>query len=236
MGLALDLALEGPAVLVGAGQHQGPEALPAVALDMDRPLLPGRALLPGGHDVAALQLAGRPVGGAVGGRREGLPGDGVALQGQVQVALAVLARFPLERNSSGRIEDDEIEADYDVRGELGVGDSISPAYSEIRCVVTVETDAPERDVCEMLRIADEHSSYVEMFRQPVRVVRETWFAGPSASSPNQGCAIGYRCARPSSALTGVFIPSALASCGMTHATRPRLIGYDLTSAVKQYTG
>lgn len=76
----------------------------------------------------------------------------------------------------------EIEADYDVRGELGVGDSISPAYSEIRCVVTVETDAPERHVCEMLRIADEHSSYVEMFRQPVRVVRETWFAGPSAES------------------------------------------------------
>ncbi len=76
----------------------------------------------------------------------------------------------------------EIEADYDVRGELGVGDSVSPAYSEIRCVVTVETDAPEREVCEMLRIADESSSYLEMFRQPVRVVRETWFASPAGAA------------------------------------------------------
>jgi uncharacterized OsmC-like protein len=71
----------------------------------------------------------------------------------------------------------DVEADYDVRGELGVGD-VSPSYGEVRLVVTVETDAPERAVCEVLRVADEHSSYLQMFRQPVRVVRETWFTGP----------------------------------------------------------
>lgn len=72
----------------------------------------------------------------------------------------------------------EVEADYDACGQLGIGDA-SPAYQEIRCVVTVETDAPERDVCEVLRAADEHCAHLRMFSQPVRVVRETWFALPS---------------------------------------------------------
>jgi uncharacterized OsmC-like protein len=75
----------------------------------------------------------------------------------------------------------EVEADYDVRGELGI-DSVSPTYSEVRCVVTVETDAPERDVCDMLRVADEHCSYLQIFSQPVRVVRETWFSLPTVAS------------------------------------------------------
>ncbi|MDP2469791.1 MAG: OsmC family protein [Candidatus Palauibacterales bacterium] len=73
----------------------------------------------------------------------------------------------------------EVEADYDVRGELGVG-PVSPAYSEVRCVVTVESDAPERDVCEVLRVADEHAAYLQIFTQPVRVLRETWFSLPPA--------------------------------------------------------
>jgi len=79
----------------------------------------------------------------------------------------------------------EIEADYDERGELGI-DSISPAYSEVRCVVTVETDAPERDVCEVLRVADEHCAHLQIFSQPVRVVRETWFALPQAEAHDAG--------------------------------------------------
>ncbi len=81
----------------------------------------------------------------------------------------------------------EIEADYDVRGELGV-DSVSSAHREVRCVVTVETDAPERDVCDVLRAADEHCADLQIFSQPVRVVRETWFAlpppGAEAGSPS----------------------------------------------------
>jgi len=71
----------------------------------------------------------------------------------------------------------EVEADYDARGELGLGD-VSPVYREVRCVVTVETDAPERDVCEVLRAADEHCVHLQVFSHPVRVVRETWFALP----------------------------------------------------------
>jgi uncharacterized OsmC-like protein len=81
----------------------------------------------------------------------------------------------------------EVEADYDVRGELGVDDSISPVYPEVRCVVTVESTAPEREVCEVLREAEKYCCYWRVFREPVRVIRETWFASPSGAEPALAC-------------------------------------------------
>lgn len=81
----------------------------------------------------------------------------------------------------------EVEADYDVRGELGVDDSISPAYSAVRLVVTVESDSPERDVCEVLREAERYSSYWNLFREGVPVVRETWFARTGGTAPVSAC-------------------------------------------------
>lgn len=72
----------------------------------------------------------------------------------------------------------EIEADYDARGELGVDDDVSPAYSEVRVVVTVESEAPEAEVCDVLSEAEEHSPWLTVFEEPVRVVREAWFCEP----------------------------------------------------------
>jgi hypothetical protein len=34
-------------------------------------------------------------------------------------------------------------------------------------------------VCKVLQAADEHCAHLQIFRQPVRVVRETWFALPA---------------------------------------------------------
>lgn len=72
----------------------------------------------------------------------------------------------------------EIEADYDARGELGVDDDVSPAYSEVRVVVTVESEAPEAEICAVLSEAEEHSPWLTVFEKPVRVVREAWFCEP----------------------------------------------------------
>lgn len=72
----------------------------------------------------------------------------------------------------------EIEADYDARGELGVDDDVSPAYSEVRVVVTVESEAPEAEVCAALSEAEAHSPWLTVFEEPVRVVREAWFCQP----------------------------------------------------------
>ena len=66
----------------------------------------------------------------------------------------------------------EVKARYDVRGELGVDDSVRPGYEDIVCVVTVDTDASDAEVQRWLEIADRHSSWLDDLRNPVPVSRE----------------------------------------------------------------
>lgn len=66
----------------------------------------------------------------------------------------------------------EVKARYDVRGELGVDDSVRPGYADIVCVVTVDTDASDADVERWLDIADRHSSWLDDLRNPVPVSRQ----------------------------------------------------------------
>ena len=74
----------------------------------------------------------------------------------------------------------EIQADYDARGEYGVTDG-SPAYEEIRYVVTVESDAPEEQIIHGLDEAEKHCTYLVIFREPQRVVRDVRIATPAGS-------------------------------------------------------
>jgi uncharacterized OsmC-like protein len=71
----------------------------------------------------------------------------------------------------------EIRAQYDVRGELGVDDSVRPGYTEIVYVVTVDTDAPESDITRLLDTADKHSSWLDDLRNPVPLSREVRIVG-----------------------------------------------------------
>ena len=66
----------------------------------------------------------------------------------------------------------EVRARYDVRGELGIDDSIRPGYADMVYVVTVDTDAPDADVHHLLDTADRHSSWLDDLRNPVPVSRE----------------------------------------------------------------
>jgi uncharacterized OsmC-like protein len=66
----------------------------------------------------------------------------------------------------------EVDADYDVRGELGVDESVRPGYHEMRVRVTIESDASESEVLAMLDVAERHSSYLDDYRNPVPVKRE----------------------------------------------------------------
>ena len=72
----------------------------------------------------------------------------------------------------------EIQADYDARAEYGVTDG-SPAYQEIRYVVTVESDAPEEEILRALDKAEAHCTYLVIFREPQRVVREVRLVAPA---------------------------------------------------------
>lgn len=64
----------------------------------------------------------------------------------------------------------EIQADYDARGEYGVGDVLA-GYGEVRYVVRIESDAPEMEIARVLDAGEEHTPYLDVFRHPQRVRR-----------------------------------------------------------------
>jgi uncharacterized OsmC-like protein len=63
----------------------------------------------------------------------------------------------------------DVEADYDVRGELGVADEVPPGYGAMRYSVSIVSPAPEAKVREMLDTAIKYSSYVDNFSRAVPV-------------------------------------------------------------------
>jgi len=65
-----------------------------------------------------------------------------------------------------------VEADYDVSGELGVDDAVRPGYSAMRYLVTVTSTSSEADVMRVLDTADRHSSYLDIFSNGVPLARE----------------------------------------------------------------
>jgi uncharacterized OsmC-like protein len=69
----------------------------------------------------------------------------------------------------------EVQADYDVGGELGIDPDARPGYQAMRYIVTVESSASEEAVTHMLDLADRHSSYLDDFANPVPVERSVRF-------------------------------------------------------------
>lgn len=72
----------------------------------------------------------------------------------------------------------EVQADYDVRGELGVEDRVPPGYSEIRYIVSVESPASESDIMRLLDTADRYSSWRDDITRAVPVRREVRLSVP----------------------------------------------------------
>lgn len=66
----------------------------------------------------------------------------------------------------------EVQADYDVSGELGVDDTVRPGYASMRYLVTVTSTSPGEDVLRVLDTADLHSSYRDIFSNGVPLTRE----------------------------------------------------------------
>jgi uncharacterized OsmC-like protein len=72
----------------------------------------------------------------------------------------------------------EIHADYDARGHYGI-EGGRPGYGQIRYVVTVESEAPEAQVRQVLDDAEAHSDYLAVFAQPVDLRRELRVNAPA---------------------------------------------------------
>ena len=73
----------------------------------------------------------------------------------------------------------EIQADYDVRGELGASEDVRPGYGEVRYIVKVESDAPTEDVEKMLEIAESRSSWLDVVGNATPMRREVHITSPA---------------------------------------------------------
>lgn len=69
----------------------------------------------------------------------------------------------------------EVQADYDARGEYGF-EGHSPAYSQVRFVVTVASPASEAEIVSVLDEADRISPYLTIFKGAQECVREVRIA------------------------------------------------------------
>ena len=66
----------------------------------------------------------------------------------------------------------EVQADYDVRGELGVADHVRPGYIEVRYFVAVTSPASTADIHKWLDTADRYSSWRDNLASGVPLVCE----------------------------------------------------------------
>lgn len=57
----------------------------------------------------------------------------------------------------------EVQADFDARGELGVGEDIPPGYQEVRYLVSIDSPAPQEALAELLDTAERHTPYLDVF-------------------------------------------------------------------------
>ncbi len=66
----------------------------------------------------------------------------------------------------------EVQADYDDGALFGTSEAVPPGYLEIRYVVTIESEASEETVLQLLDEADRHSPYLDVFKRSQTCLRE----------------------------------------------------------------
>jgi len=65
----------------------------------------------------------------------------------------------------------EVQADYDDGALLGTS-SAPPGYLEVRYTVTIESDAAEEEILQMLDMADKQSPYLDVFSRQQKCTRD----------------------------------------------------------------
>ena len=71
----------------------------------------------------------------------------------------------------------EVQADFDARGELGVG-GVTPGYREVRRVIRIDSPAPEEVVLDLVDTAERHSPYLDVFARAQSLRRVVHIAQP----------------------------------------------------------
>lgn len=75
----------------------------------------------------------------------------------------------------------DVQADYDDGALFGTS-SAPPGYLEVRYTVTIESDAAEDKILEMLDLADKHSPYLDVFARPQKCTRAVHIISSKISS------------------------------------------------------
>jgi uncharacterized OsmC-like protein len=65
-----------------------------------------------------------------------------------------------------------IEGDMDLQGVLGLDDSVSPAYEEIRVKMDIKADCSDKELDELLQFTHAHSPTCQSVCRPVPVIVE----------------------------------------------------------------
>ena len=111
----------------------------------------------------------------------------------------------------------EVQADYDVSGELGIADEVRPGYGAMRGRGDlVSSTSPQADVMRVLDTADRLSSYNDIFSKGVPLTREY------ASAPRQADVGRAPPARASSATAGTRRPRTTSPTGPRSFALPRI--------------
>ena len=63
----------------------------------------------------------------------------------------------------------QLEGDLDLQGLLGLDDTVSPGYEEIRIQLNVEADCSDRELEELLAYTEQHSPVCNTVCRPVPV-------------------------------------------------------------------
>jgi len=74
----------------------------------------------------------------------------------------------------------EVQADFDARGELGMGNGVPPGYTEVRYLVSIESPASREQLDELLRLAERHSPYLDVFGRAIALRRALRLNGEEA--------------------------------------------------------
>ena len=109
------------------------------------------------------------VGEVSGGNNKG-PNPGLYARAALGSCIAMsYAIWGAHRDIPIKNVEVEIQADYDARGHYGVSD-ITAGYLEVRYNVTIESDAPEAEILEMMDEADRNTAILDVFEraQPMR--------------------------------------------------------------------
>jgi uncharacterized OsmC-like protein len=65
----------------------------------------------------------------------------------------------------------EVQADFDARGELGMGTGVPAGYSEVRYAVAIKSPAARHLLDEVLDLAERHSPYLDVFGRAIALRR-----------------------------------------------------------------